>query len=130
MKKVLVVICAIFFMACNANKNSTKKVEKEYFKKNIIGVWQMMAIRFHDGRVMLGEYMGNPYYQFSEAGKRTKILRTVPAPPPEVIAYEIKKGSIFYPNTKFPSMKLKMIAKDTLVFSNAQLSWHLVRSTK
>ena len=92
------------------------------------GLWKVTAFRFEDGRVMPGEYMGNPQYEFSKDGKRTKTLDTEPAPPPEVVEYKIVGDSITYPTKpKFPKMKIAKLLKDTMVLSNEKLTWHLHR---
>jgi len=122
MKKVFCLGIVLFIVACNPMNKLTKQNEKK-----VVGVWKMLALRFHDGRVMAGEFMGNPYYEFSEEGKRTKTLRTRPAPPPKVVEYKIKGDSIHYPNTKYPSMKIKRLEQDTLVLANDKLSWFMAR---
>ncbi len=128
MLKSLIVIISltVLFIACKSSNESTKKRPKQE-SLSVIGNWQMLAIRFNDGRVMAGEFMGNPYYEFKTDGKRIKTLRTTPAPPPETVKYEVKNDSIFYPESKFPAMKIKRLEKDTLVLSNEKLSWFMAR---
>lgn len=123
-------LLALGLLACKptgssvSNNNSKNgKIKKEW----LYGVWKVVAFRFEDGRVMVGEYMGYPQYEFSKDGKRTKTLLEQPAPPPEVTDYKIEGDSIKYPNSKFPAMKIAKLTQDTLVLSNDKLSWHLAK---
>ena len=115
---------ALFFMACKSSnieriQNSPPDLHLFY------GLWKVTAFRFIDGRVMPGEYMGNPEYEFTKEGKRIKTLNTDP-PPPESVEYKIDGDSIKYPNKpKYPAMKIAKLSKDTLVLSNNKLSWYL-----
>ncbi len=125
---ILVILATLFLVACSSTKGTPKRKGKEQsLEKIIVGVWEMIAIRFHDGRVMVGEYMGYPHYAFSAEGKRIKTLETQPAPPAEIVNYQIKGDSLFYPDTKYPPMRIIRVANDTLTLTNSKLSWHLVR---
>lgn len=112
----------LLFSACSTTKSGLNKSSLKLF----YGVWKVASFEFADGRKMPGVFMGNPQYEFSEDGKRTKTLNTVPAPPPEIVEYVIDGDSIRYPNKpKFPAMKIELVSADSLVLSNAKLSWYL-----
>ena len=126
MTRLILLFCSglLIFSACSTTKSSLKKSSLKLF----YGVWQVASFEFADGRTMPGVFMGNPQYEFSEDGKRTKTLNTVPAPPPEVVEYIIDGDSIRYPNKpKFPAMKIDLISEDSLVLRNAKLSWYLYK---
>lgn len=115
------VAVALLLTACAVEGQLTRKQQKNFY-----GLWKVTAFRFHDGRVMPGEYMGNPQYKFDKENRRIKTLDEVPAPPPEVIEYRLKGDSIFYPTRpKFPAMKIVKLTADTMVLQNDKLSWYL-----
>lgn len=129
MKNIIVAMALLgFLLACNTNKGTSKTDQKgTSTAEMLVGQWQMLAIRFKDGRVMMGEFMGNPHYEFTTNGSRIKTLNTTPAPPPETTQYEVKGDSVFYPGTKYPAMKIIKIHPDTVKLENEKLSWHLAR---
>lgn len=129
MKNIILAIALLgFLLACNNSKGTSKTNQKGTSTAEIlVGQWQMLAIRFKDGRVMMGEFMGNPYYQYTADGTRIKTLRTTPAPPPDSTKYQVKGDSVFYPGTKYPAMKIVKKHKDTIMLENEKLSWHLAR---
>jgi hypothetical protein len=116
---------ALLFTACKITDKTVKDATAS--KMDLFyGQWKVIAFRFLDGRVMPGEYMGNPQYEFTKEGKRIKTLNTEPAPPPEAVDYKIEGDSIKYPNNpKYPAMKIARLIKDTMVLSNDKLSWYL-----
>ena len=126
---LLGIMLLLFLVACSSTKAVKTNGNELTVSEKVVGIWQMLAIRFHDGRVMASEFMGNPYYQFG-AGKRTKTLRTTPAPPPETVDYAIKGDTLYYPNNNFPDMVVSFRSADTLVLSNEKLSWFLARSAE
>jgi hypothetical protein len=130
MRKIIVGIVAISFLfACNNTKGTSKNSQEVISKAEIlVGEWQMMAIRFKDGRVMMGDLMGNPYYEYTKGGIRVKTLRTTPAPPPDSTKYVVKGDSLFYPGTKYPAMKIEQVTMDTIILENDKLTWHLARA--
>lgn len=119
---------AFSIIACNPSGSTTSSTKSKKIKTEwLYGNWKVVAFRFADGRVMLGEYMGYPQYDFSKEGKRTKTLIEQPPPPPEIVEYKIEGDSIKYPNSKFPAMKIERLSKDTLVLANDKLSWYLAK---
>lgn len=122
MKLFFILGCVFIFFQCN----NSKKLSKNKYQKELIAKWEVIAFRFHDGRVMPGEYMGYPCYEFTENGYRVKTLNEKPSPPPDSIRFAIKGDSIWYPEKpKFPAMKIVKLKADTLVLSNDKLSWYL-----
>ncbi|MCH2023614.1 MAG: hypothetical protein MK207_14145 [Saprospiraceae bacterium] len=122
---ILTILLILFFIGCKSSK--IEKIQNRSTDINLLfGLWKVTAFRFNDGRVMLGEYMGNPEYEFTKEGNRIKTLNTEPAPPAESVEYKIEGDSIKYPQKpKFPNMKIVKLSKDTLVLSNKTLSWYL-----
>lgn len=132
MKKIFLPFCLFILLltACKTTDNTLSKNnnKKKIDKELLYGLWKVIAFRFEDGRVMVGEYMGFPQYEFRKDGQRIKTLMEEPSPPPETVGYTIKKDSVVYAaESKFPSMKIKKLTKDTLVLSNETLSWFLAR---
>lgn len=116
-------ICLFFGMACQSSKPTSTKAD---ILPELVGKWQVTAFRFKDGRVMPGELMGYPQYEFTQDGYRIKTLNTEPAPPPDTVPYKVLGDSIRYPkHPKYPRMKIERLEKDTLVLSNDKLSWYL-----
>lgn len=114
----------LLLVACNSSQSTTKNSKLKM--KWLYGAWKVTAFRFNDGRVMPGEYMGHPQYEFSKEGLRTKTLNEEPAPPPEIVEYKIVNDSITYPTKpKYPAMKIARLTQDTLVLTNDKLSWFL-----
>lgn len=130
MKKIIgIIILATTVLACNTSKDTSKKADTSpSTEEMVIGHWEMLAIRFHDGKVMLGEYMGFPHYEYTKNGKRVKTLRTQPTPPPDTVSYQIEADTVYYPNTKLPAMTLTRLEADTMVLSNDKLSWFMARA--
>lgn len=125
MPRILLFSFILIISACGSSSRLFSKKDIDY----LIGKWDVLAFRFHDGRVMPAEYMGYPYYEFTSDGKRIKRLKEQPSPPPEVITYAIKADSIWYPDKPtFPAMKVEKFKNDTLVLTNHTLSWYLLRS--
>ena len=127
--KTLLVATSFFLimLSCKTTKNSAS-AKKESELNTFYGVWKVTAFRFNDGRVMPGEYMGYPQYEFTKEGYRIKTLNEQPSPPPDSVKYKIEGDSIKYPqNPKFPMMKISKLKKDTLVLSSEKLNWYLHR---
>lgn len=121
-----IALLSIAFWACKSNNSATSKKIKQL--DLLYGLWKVDEFKFTDGKTMAGVYMGNPQYDFSEEGKRTKTLNTIPAPPPEIIDYVVDGDSIRYPSKpKFPAMKIAKLTKDSLILSNSKLSWYLYK---
>jgi hypothetical protein len=116
------VVC--FAFACNSVRSTIST-------RLFYGVWKVDAFKFHEGertRIMPGEYMGYPQYEFTKEGTRIKTLNEEPAPPPEKVVYELRNDSIIYPkNSKLPAVKILRLTKDSLILRSEKLDWHLYR---
>lgn len=101
----------------------TQKIQTDL----LYGLWKVSFIETLEQRSP-GVAMGNPQYEFTQDGKRIKTLNTIPAPPPEAIAYKINKDSIFYPdNPKLPAVKIVKLSKDSLILKSEKAEWHLYK---
>ena len=68
---VVVITQILLLSSCVTSRNDQTNKDQtntDQMQKSIYGQWQMLAIRFMDGRVMPGEYMGNPFYEFTQTG--------------------------------------------------------------
>ena len=112
-------------LACNSSSKTTVRPKLFY------GVWKVDAFKFRNGdrmKIMPGAYMGNPQYEFNKEGKRIKTLNEEPAPPPEIVTYELRKDSIVYPkDSKLPAVQILRLTKDSLMLRSEKLDWHLYR---
>ena len=120
----LMICCVLHLVACSTNRSNVHN--QAISSPSLHGNWQMLAIRFVDGRVMLGEYMGNPHYEFTLSGWRVKRLYTELAPSPDSVKYTFKGDSIFYIGKNYPSMHVSWHTPDTLCLSNHKLSLSLI----
>ncbi len=92
MKTVLTCVVLLSVWACGTT-NGNGKVKK----KLLYGLWKVESIET-PLKIIGGEAMGNPQYEFTQEGERIKTLNTIPAPPPKKIKYVLKEGEISYPD--------------------------------
>lgn len=124
-KNTLLLLLLLLITACQSSSTTVQP-------KLLYGVWKVDAFKFRqpDGRlkIMPGAYMGYPQYEFNKEGKRIKTLNEEPAPPPEMVTYQLKKDSIIYPeNAKLPAVQILRLTKDSLILRSEKLDWHLYR---
>lgn len=126
MKLVLTLATLLLLLVACKTTDNTKSSKETLNLDWFHGLWKVTAFRFHDGRVMPGEHMGNPQYAFDKEGKRTKTLNEDPAPPPESVDYVLGQDStISYPNNNFPVMKVIHLSQDSMVLMTEKLNWYL-----
>ncbi|MCP4441119.1 MAG: hypothetical protein GY810_19515 [Aureispira sp.] len=108
--------------ACGST-NGKGKVDK----KLLYGLWKVKSIETVQ-KIIGGEAMGNPQYEFTESGERIKTLNTMPAPPPEKIKYLLSGDEITYPdNPKLPAVKIAKLSKDSLILMNDKVKWTMYK---
>lgn len=114
------VLCLVW--ACGSTNGKGKLDQKLLY-----GLWKVKSIETA-AKIIGGEAMGNPQYEFTEGGERIKTLDTTPAPPPEKIKYKLEGDEISYPdNPKLPAVKITKLSKDSLILVNDKVIWTMYK---
>lgn len=127
MKNLTIAVLLLFFVfsACKITNNgaSRKKTKSKFLLERLYTVWDVESISTGDVS-KTGAEMGDPQYEFTEAGQRIKSYKIPPHS--ESVDYIIRNDSIIYTsNDKLPPSAIVVLTDTSLHLSNEKAEWKL-----